>query len=333
MIHFDCPTCGQTFQVKDEHAGRRTNCPKCHQGIQVPAAQSPAIKAGAPSPSSASQPDSFDFVESPSSSASNARTSKSTGSGRRMWIALCGGGILLVIATIGVTPWAAGVFSKPTNGKQSITQGPNAEQPSPKTSGKAKPNIPISGELFVTTNGGDVKKAAGLRLYFTPATPVLRDIVKTTVPKADQIEEDSHANFNKVFNKYLRGVSLIAPEYKAREKAYDKEMDEYSQTTYTPHISPLLKNAENALRRGVKEAVSDGDGKFKVELPADKYLLWSDKVFILKEELSWCKAFDAQASPVHLILNQDSVVFYGLDHGRGLDTHRLLRVAVIELSR
>ena len=36
MIHFRCNDCGTDFKVDDIHAGRRTQCPKCDQTIQVP---------------------------------------------------------------------------------------------------------------------------------------------------------------------------------------------------------------------------------------------------------------------------------------------------------
>ena len=46
MIHFRCSSCGKNFQVKDEHAGRRTKCPKCGETIHVPAeCQAPKTEA------------------------------------------------------------------------------------------------------------------------------------------------------------------------------------------------------------------------------------------------------------------------------------------------
>ena len=37
MIHFTCPSCGASYNVGDEFAGRTTKCRKCVQPLQVPA--------------------------------------------------------------------------------------------------------------------------------------------------------------------------------------------------------------------------------------------------------------------------------------------------------
>ena len=36
MIHFRCEHCGQSFSLKDELAGKKGNCPKCKQFVQIP---------------------------------------------------------------------------------------------------------------------------------------------------------------------------------------------------------------------------------------------------------------------------------------------------------
>ena len=35
MIHFTC-ICGKMLQARDEHAGERTRCPRCHQELDIP---------------------------------------------------------------------------------------------------------------------------------------------------------------------------------------------------------------------------------------------------------------------------------------------------------
>ena len=36
MICFDCPNCGNNFEVSDNNAGLRGKCPKCNEIFKVP---------------------------------------------------------------------------------------------------------------------------------------------------------------------------------------------------------------------------------------------------------------------------------------------------------
>ncbi len=35
-IKFSCGSCGKRFAAKEEHAGKKSKCPKCGSGIEVP---------------------------------------------------------------------------------------------------------------------------------------------------------------------------------------------------------------------------------------------------------------------------------------------------------
>jgi len=113
MIHFACPTCAKTFQVKDEFAGRRTKCPKCGQAIQVPAPASgaPGV-AGAPS---------SEFP--PSSHPPGRRQSRAA-----LFIGLGAGVLVLVIGIVLVTLMASDVFSKSGSDQQVYSQAQNAKK-------------------------------------------------------------------------------------------------------------------------------------------------------------------------------------------------------------
>ena len=47
MIHFQCKLCGNRLKAADEHAGKSFRCPRCHESIQVPAAEN-SLPAGRP---------------------------------------------------------------------------------------------------------------------------------------------------------------------------------------------------------------------------------------------------------------------------------------------
>jgi phage FluMu protein Com len=48
MIQFNCPHCDREIRAADEHAGKRTRCPKCKEVLTLPAAAT-AVKSAAPS--------------------------------------------------------------------------------------------------------------------------------------------------------------------------------------------------------------------------------------------------------------------------------------------
>lgn len=63
MIQFNCPTCSFAFKCQDQEAGKKFNCPKCQQRVQVPAAamgtlmgvSQPRVAAMTPPPATSSQ--------------------------------------------------------------------------------------------------------------------------------------------------------------------------------------------------------------------------------------------------------------------------------------
>lgn len=36
MLHFTCGSCGKSLQANEEHAGKKTQCPKCHLLVLIP---------------------------------------------------------------------------------------------------------------------------------------------------------------------------------------------------------------------------------------------------------------------------------------------------------
>jgi|GEM_PF-6711475 len=124
MIHFGCPSCGKSFQFKEEDAGRRTKCPKCGHTFQVPQL--------APTPPSATGGQSFEFA--PSSRPHELRPIRVG-----LFIGLGAGFFVLVIGTTVVALWASGVFSK----SDSIqTQGSIAKASDPKTRNQSPSTVP-----------------------------------------------------------------------------------------------------------------------------------------------------------------------------------------------
>jgi len=57
MIAFSCPSCGESFSVKEEFAGRKTKCRKCSATIRVPATTPPPLRPEKGRKSAPSRPD------------------------------------------------------------------------------------------------------------------------------------------------------------------------------------------------------------------------------------------------------------------------------------
>ena len=87
------------------------------------------------------------------------------------------------------------------------------------------------------------------------------------------------------------------------------EQTQYRVSTFWPRNKAVWDSAKTAFVVG-GDAVADSDGKFTLELPPGKYVLWTFLRSIGEQRLSWCKAFEVQDSPVKLIVNQDSVLLY-----------------------
>ncbi len=267
MINFGCPSCGKNFQVVDEYSGRRTKCPECGQMLQVPgihrpAAANPPQIAPPPLPSRVSS--SAEFSEpSPQRNAApigetapTIPTETRAVSRAKLFISLGAGAVVLVLGTIAVTLWASGIFSKAPSGQQAGSQLLNSDQRAARR-GSTEAAVAVSGELFVTTTGGDVKKAAGLKLHMTPITRELRESIETTGSREREINAESAAAYNALNDKYMKGIDTSTDEgyakYFERRRAMNKELDEYHAKQYEPQITPLRVGAERALRVGALE--------------------------------------------------------------------------------
>src|SRR6056297_3754011 len=54
MIRFNCPNCGETYEVALKHAGKKTTCAKCKSPITVPASSAARSEHAAPPPATPS---------------------------------------------------------------------------------------------------------------------------------------------------------------------------------------------------------------------------------------------------------------------------------------
>jgi prepilin-type processing-associated H-X9-DG protein len=110
-IAFSCE-CGQTMEAKEEHAGRRTSCPKCGREVTIPSVE------GAPPPGAPARPEGvaskrgpagrrFEDEEDDDRDQQRRRRSSGTGSG---WIILLVLGIVGAVSLLCIVPILIGLL-------------------------------------------------------------------------------------------------------------------------------------------------------------------------------------------------------------------------------
>ena len=162
---------------------------------------------------------------------------------------LATGGILLVALAVGAMLWATGSFS-------------HFHLLSP-----AKPNCVVKGEIFITTRGGDVKKAAGLKVSFMPVTEELRKSVRALLAEADQIRADYDANYEATLKRHFltnvnnRGVDGQSENITRAES----DFGEY-QKKWRPRMETFIDKALTCLFKNRETTVTAADGGFSIEL-------------------------------------------------------------------
>jgi hypothetical protein len=106
-IEFPCE-CGQVLQAQDEHAGRRTRCPKCGREATIPGVRAAAPAPAPPRPEGVSRrprPDTSHLEEDDDDDRDRNRRRRrrpqSSGGGATLWIVLGIVGAVLVLCVVG----------------------------------------------------------------------------------------------------------------------------------------------------------------------------------------------------------------------------------------
>jgi DNA-directed RNA polymerase subunit RPC12/RpoP len=113
MIEFPCSSCGNSFRVVDQHAGRLVNCPDCGLQLQVPTAAPAPVRSARPAvPVPEESCQGFTSPLEGNDAPSNART----------WLlGACAFAIFLSTAlVVGVSLWAISAFRETTTNKKAI---------------------------------------------------------------------------------------------------------------------------------------------------------------------------------------------------------------------
>ncbi len=170
----------------------------------------------------------------------------------------------------------------------------------------------VSGELFATTQGGDVKKAAGLGVSFTPVTVEFR-------MKLAEIHKRWHDHTNERDTALqaweLKNPQPDARDFNLRSQELFAKTDEWSKSRevalekFMPRQYAISKEAKDFLLMLTQHTTTtNSDGKFRIEVEPGNYIMLSAPVSIGLDKLVWCKALKAENAELALSLNQESAV-------------------------
>jgi hypothetical protein len=106
-------------------------------------------------------------------------------------------------------------------------------------------HVLVTGELFVTTQGGDVKKAAGESVYLVPVSPEWRSEVESLFSKIQQASREE-----------------LTAQWEGRP-----QLEELRAARQALDVT-----ASALVRRG-HTVIADSEGKFELEIPPGKYIL------------------------------------------------------------
>lgn len=133
-ISFACPACDRGLKVKDELAGRKVKCPKCGEGVFVPAEDEDEEEKGTAAPAKASRPrDDEDDAERPR----KKKKKKKQKDNKTLLILSAVGGVLLVGVVIVVVIVSSGKEKPAAKGEppppqaQQVVQAPPLEKEEP----------------------------------------------------------------------------------------------------------------------------------------------------------------------------------------------------------
>lgn len=322
MIDFKCPHCRNHLRVKDSAAGMKGKCKVCGKSITVPV--EPQVEEW---DDSVSQEDVEEAIEDflPPPKPRKIDSGKSKTKSKRTNQNGSGNGLLKIGVAVGVMCLLGiGVFvvalissRKLPNvggGKQDVAELAKAKADAEaaktelaKVQAKAQEKerkCVVSGELFVTTQSGDVKKAAGLSVRFLPVTAEFRNRLTELVKQFDDCSEERDAA--------MKAWNAKNPEpLDSFSSKHSKWLEAQSKHVYGPlsaRFKVISEDGDKLLAKTSQETTTNSDGKFHIEVEAGPYALVSGMFSMPFDKLVWCKAIKAEGSNLALNLNQESAV-------------------------
>lgn len=293
-----CPHCRQNLNADAAFAGRTVSCPHCRGLFQVP-----------PGPGAASLPT---FGGPNSLPVITNQTSHPQASTKRkksnvlLGVMLVGGCFSFLLVVL----WASGLLQDVVGTYTGFGR------------------VTVTGELFFSTKGGDVKIGAGQKVYLRKLSSKTRRDLVTTMNKVNALEAE-HKKIRAIAQKKHPYPNFNDPDPEVNQKEFDKYYqvlvrDFPRLKTVTAEQQKLEKEAHAILVSECQEVRADSGGEFKVAVPAGTYILWTDVRAYGDEKFFWCTLFEATGTENKLLLSEDNLVEY--DASNIIEPHLFKRI-------
>ncbi len=166
-------------------------------------------------------------------------------------------------------------------------------------------NCAVTGELFVTTQSGDVKKAAGIGVRLIAITKEFRTKMTELKKKLRSLSEKQYAVLKPWESQNPR------PKY---TNSSDEERDRWESARnkviaqFQPQFAKLFSEFNELLSKTTYNTTTNSDGKFQIEAKKGDYFLISETFSTGFDKLVWYKLIKVQGKDLTLSLNQESAV-------------------------
>ena len=175
----------------------------------------------------------------------------------------------------------------------------------------------VAGEIFATTQGGDVKRGAGVRVYLIPLARESKELVAKAwgrwLALDDSLEQfraalkhkyPQHDKLNTL--EYIESPSRF-PEAPAQAAAYGAEVDDYLEKHHRPRLHDI-EEIRTQLLSSALSTTANSDGRFEFDVESGEYVFLSEQKTFAKEKLVWFEHVIVQGNDVSLSLDQDSAL-------------------------
>jgi len=192
MIDFKCPHCSNRLRVNDSAGGKTGKCKQCGKSITIPETADEPVEPQQDEEDEVEEAEEADedYLPPPKPRRPKTKTEKKTQSSGSSFLiigAVVGGVCVLVLGVVfGVWFSSSGkLVPSADGGKPDVAELAKAKadveaakaelaKVQAETQLKERKCV-VSGELFATTQSGDVKKAAGLSVRLLPVTAEFRN--------------------------------------------------------------------------------------------------------------------------------------------------------------
>lgn len=200
--------------------------------------------------------------------------------------------------------------------KEPVQKGEKPHQAAQAPAQPESTDCRLLGDMFVTTQSGDVKRGAGIQFRLLPITKSLETFVAESIPRLSHADADLEGFKKSLDGKFPLKNKTIEffgkPEEKEAQRQYeeaDREYTEYIKAKYRPTIDPIESAVREQFSKEAIQGTTDSDGRFEVTLQKGSYILVSDQFSTSNDRVVWMDRVECMKHEQKISLSMASAVF------------------------